>query len=354
MITSIILLLRKHATDRFLALAIMAFCLLSCKILLHTLGLWNTHVFRYFPLGIDLVIQPMIYFYVIRLISPKTQLKPIHILHLIPFIASEIYSLAVYFSVLSTSDPVVKDVIAESFHFNQVKHLEDYLTLVSTFAYLVGGLIRIKRYKTWLSNHISDSGYPTFNWLKTILIQLIVIGCVLLVNILLDRVFLGGSSNFLRWQLFYIVVAGHIYYLGFMGINRTDRFRHVQTPDPVKVQKLTSAQVDAIVSKIETALKEEQVYLNPQLSLAAFSKQIESSQSNLSYAINLHYQMSFRELINDYRVKEAKRKLKDASLAHLSILGIAYESGFNSEASFYRIFKKSTGQSPADYQKRGN
>ncbi|MEM8895058.1 MAG: helix-turn-helix domain-containing protein, partial [Bacteroidota bacterium] len=333
------------------ALSIISFCLLSSKTLLHTLGLWDTHVFRYFPLGIDLAIQPCIYFYIIHLIAPKKIPKIWYFLHFAPFITSELYSLFVYVDVLQTTNLEVKDVIAESFYFNRVKHIEDYLTLISTFTYISIGLFKLKIYRRWLDMNISDSAYPTFNWLRLILIQLIIIGCLLLVNLLLDRFIFPGTSNFLRWQVFYIVVAGHIYYLGFRGINLTSGSHHQSIPTQPKIQKLTQAQVDEIISKIEIALKENKVHLNPKLSGAELASKIETSQSSLSYALNLHYKKNFRELVNQYRVEEAKSKLVDPSLSHLSILGIAFESGFSSEASFYRIFKKTTGKSPAEYQK---
>ena len=349
LIASTILLLRKNTSDRFLALSIIAFCLLSSKILLHTLGLWNSHFFRYFPLGVDLVLQPLIYLYVVGLIEPKTRGKT-WLLHFVPFIASEAYSLIVYFNVLQTTDFQIKDLIAEQLHFNQIKHLEDYLTLVSTFTYLVVGFLKLKNYKAWLDTNISDSAYPSFNWLRAIVVQLLLIGCILLINLLLDRLLFPGSSNFLRWQVFYIVIAGHIYYLGFRGINLTTKVKHQRSPKQSKIKKLTKDQVNQIVSKIELALKEEKVYLNPKLSGAELAGKVDTSQSSLSYALNEHYKKNFRELINQYRVDEAKAKLADPSLSHLSILGIAFESGFSSEASFYRSFKKATGKSPAEYQ----
>lgn len=350
LVTSTMLLLRNNASDRFLALSIIAFCLLSSKILLHTLGFWNTHLLRYFPLGVDLAIQPLIYCYVIQLIEPKNRPKLWYFLHFIPFITSELYSLFVYFSVLQTTNLEAKDLIAESFHFDQVKHLEDYFTLLSTFTYLTVGFFKLKSYKAWLETNISDSAYPTFNWLRALVLQLIIIGCVLLVNLLLDRIIFPGSSNFLRWQVFYTIVAAHIYYLGFRGINLPNQFQHEHTPSQPKIKKLTQNQVDEIIGKIEIALKKDKVYLNPKLSASELAGKIATSQGSLSYALNNHYQKNFRELVNQHRVEEVKSKLTDPSLSHLSILGIAFESGFSSEASFYRIFKKTTGKSPAEYQ----
>lgn len=74
------------------------------------------------------------------------------------------------------------------------------------------------------------------------------------------------------------------------------------------------------------------------------------STNVVSYTISQSFGKSFRDLINEHRMEEVKQKLGDPALSHLSILGIALDSGFNSEASFYRIFKKHTNQSPKAYQ----
>ncbi|HDR67474.1 MAG TPA: helix-turn-helix domain-containing protein, partial [Bacteroidaceae bacterium] len=55
---------------------------------------------------------------------------------------------------------------------------------------------------------------------------------------------------------------------------------------------------------------------------------------------------------NDYRVEEVKKRLQDPKFKHLTILAIAYESGFNSKSSFNTIFKERTGLTPSDYVQR--
>src|SRR6202012_183586 len=43
--------------------------------------------------------------------------------------------------------------------------------------------------------------------------------------------------------------------------------------------------------------------------------------------------------------------MQDKSYDKLTLLGIAYESGFNSKSTFNRIFREVTGKSPAEYKK---
>jgi AraC-like DNA-binding protein len=59
--------------------------------------------------------------------------------------------------------------------------------------------------------------------------------------------------------------------------------------------------------------------------------------------------MNFYNLVNEYRIKEVKDRLKSDKYKRLTILAIAYDSGFNSKSSFNTIFKEKTGQTPSEY-----
>ncbi|MBE7172934.1 MAG: AraC family transcriptional regulator [Williamsia sp.] len=61
--------------------------------------------------------------------------------------------------------------------------------------------------------------------------------------------------------------------------------------------------------------------------------------------------MFFKELskpINDYRIEAVKKRSEDPKSSRFSLLGVAYECGFDSETSFYRIFKSAAGMSPKE------
>jgi len=73
----------------------------------------------------------------------------------------------------------------------------------------------------------------------------------------------------------------------------------------------------------------------------------------LSRVINEHFGRNFFDFINGYRVAEVKRKILDPAYAHFSLLGIAFESGFNSKSAFNRVFKKITGQTPSQFKESG-
>jgi AraC-like DNA-binding protein len=343
-------------SNKFLGLAILSFCLLSTKPLLHTLYLWDTNLFRFFPNGIELALPPLFYFYMKSLVNPKFRFKSKDWVHFIPFLLSQTYAFIVYFSVLKTNNFNEKDGIAESFGFNYIKQLDEYLLLISLAFYLFYGYKELRNYKKWLDNTTSDSTFPDFGWLKDISRLSIIIGAFLLVNHSLDIFFNLRNDTVLHWNLLTLYITFLIYYLGLKGYLQPDyTFNKDEIiVDTISNSVLSDTKITKTIEQLNKVMNADKVFLNPKLSIYELSNTLGVSQKSLSLAINQHFKISFREFINNYRLEEVKSKLNDSNYSHMSILGIALECGFNSEASFYRIFKKSTGVSPKEFIQRKN
>ena len=350
---------RRSPSRRLLAGLLTVFVLLSCKILLHTMGLWQNPYLRYFPLGIDLLIQPLFYLYVLSLTRPGFRLTRGKLVHFGPAALFLLHAGVVYLVTVGLADPAAKDALAESLHFNRVKRVEDYLSVLSSCAYWYLSYRQVNRYRQWLYDHVAATDYPEYTWLRNLLRLTMGLFGVLALNLLLDQGFGFSGLYFLHWQFFYVYMAGLIYYLGFRGYHLpaapTGPALHEVAPEPAVPLPAPAAEVTAGLANpglkrtIDQALAGEKCYLNPDLSLGSLAGHLGVSAAVLSATINTCYGKNFRNLINDYRVEEAKRKLGDPALSHLSVLGIALESGFSSEASFYRIFKQHTSLSPAAY-----
>ena len=95
----------------------------------------------------------------------------------------------------------------------------------------------------------------------------------------------------------------------------------------------------------------EELYREPRLGLAHLARKVGYSSREISEAINGVMLMSFSDFINRFRVEDVKAKMVVPN-QKLSILGLAYEAGFNSKSSFNAVFKRFEGCSPTSYLKR--
>lgn len=355
LICAVLLLLHRsvRTNKTILAFILLTFIVLSFKILIHTLGLWQKPHWRYLPLAFDLLIQPLFYLYTLSLTQTKYRFKGKGWLHLLPMLLFLCHAVWVYIISLQTNDIVLKDQLAESLYYNRIKEFEDILSVLSGIIYWVLSFKRIQAYKQWLNTNISNASYPTYNWLRNVLIAMGVLVIFLMVNIPLEIFFNFGARHFIQWQFFYFYLAVLVYYLGFTGYQQKD-FEIAFQAEKRSTIALNTEQVSTVKEKLLKAINDDKVYLDAELNLSTLAKQIGVSEGMLSAVINEEFQQNFRNFINEKRVKEVKRKLLSREYKHLSILGIALESGFNSEASFYRVFKAITGQSPKDFLQKNN
>lgn len=104
-----------------------------------------------------------------------------------------------------------------------------------------------------------------------------------------------------------------------------------------------------IAQKIESVLLKDKLYKNPEFKLSNLAEQIGEQSYLTSQVLNQHFNKSFFDVINELRVRDAEIRLKTFDVKKDKIETIAYESGFNSRAAFYRSFKKITGKNPTDF-----
>jgi AraC-like DNA-binding protein len=114
-------------------------------------------------------------------------------------------------------------------------------------------------------------------------------------------------------------------------------------------EETNSPEISLWKSKIETLIQEEKLYQNPELTLTDLAKKLETNASVISKTINQGFQMNFNDCINNYRIEAVKNSFANGEHKKSTLLGIAYDCGFNSKATFNRAFKKNTGTTPKEY-----
>lgn len=102
---------------------------------------------------------------------------------------------------------------------------------------------------------------------------------------------------------------------------------------------------------IQNYMNSEHPYLDSEITIRKIADRVEIHHNKLSALINEEFGKNFSEFINGYRIDLFKKRIKDNNFSHLSLLGLAYECGFNSKSSFNTAFKRFTGMTPKTYKK---
>ena len=107
---------------------------------------------------------------------------------------------------------------------------------------------------------------------------------------------------------------------------------------------------DPVIQELLTIMERDKLYLEPELNIGDIANQLKMHSHQLSKLINSGLGKNFFEFVNEHRVEEFKKLVADPKNKHISILGLAMDAGFNSKATFNRIFKKQTGLTPSRFR----
>lgn len=118
--------------------------------------------------------------------------------------------------------------------------------------------------------------------------------------------------------------------------------------DKYQNRKLDDMEARTLIGALNDVMREQQLFLNPNLNLALLAKKVGNLQTMVSQVINDNLGKSFNQYINEFRIQHAKDLLVRES--HLNMELVAERSGFNSNSTFFAAFKKITGQTPASFR----
>ena len=93
-------------------------------------------------------------------------------------------------------------------------------------------------------------------------------------------------------------------------------------------------------------MDQEKTYRDPNLSLNSLAAQVPTSTHMLSQVINEHFQVSYSDYVNQYRIEEFIKRINEEKI---SFLTAALDVGFGSKPTFNRAFKKLKGKTPKEY-----
>lgn len=109
----------------------------------------------------------------------------------------------------------------------------------------------------------------------------------------------------------------------------------------------TSAEDAALLSRIEAALDENALYRQEDLSLAKLARRTGATPREVSAAINRAKGLNVSQYVNNRRIQEACRLLRETDQPLTSLM---FECGFGTKSNFNREFRRVTGKSPSEWR----
>jgi AraC-like DNA-binding protein len=376
-------IINENVSDKWLAVFLLLCSFYIAPWMLGFAG-WYDHqplrdIMFYVPMQLLFFMGPVIFVYVQSLLNPSFRFSKKEWLHLAPGLLYLLFSV-----VMVVTDKLVlkKYYFLESGIDPEFDYWYQLFGFLSMLFYFIVSLRYYYLYKKLMVQVISYADMVLFRWVKNFLMAF-------LIMLILRLLFYVGSFfpvfqklNYVGpwWQYFSFAIV--FYYIAITGYANS-----IETKVPFKLNLLTNkptlllrasatnvsennlieeAEVIEIVNvqvekkedegllsewkpKIISLLQNEKIYEDPELSLTQMAKQLKTNPSILSKTINQGFQLNFNDFINNYRIEAVKEKLQAGEQKTQTLLGIAYDCGFNSKATFNRAFKKVTGTSPKEW-----
>jgi AraC-like DNA-binding protein len=233
------------------------------------------------------------------------------------------------------------------------------LNVAQQFLYLYWALQLYQAYRVWIKTQFSETDTISFRWFRNFLIAVTI---TLVFSLIMTLIDLWLDLDY--WQDWWGNLVGVvlIYYVSIAGYAQIQpghrlTFRVAESVVPLVEKPVgesampvpLSAELLVIRDRLLTYMTTERPYLDPDLTLADLARRLKTSPALLSQAINVGVGRNFNDFVNEYRVEGFKQQARDPANAHLSLLGIALDCGFNSKATFNRAFRKFTNQSPGEF-----
>lgn len=318
-----------RSANRFLSMALAIVVLWTTRVLAIDIQL-VTYIpsWGWLPLQFSLALGPLIFFYVLNIIQPEYKFRSKDLLHFGPLLLE-----------LGVQALEVKDSI------NPVLQV---LAFVSVISYLCLSHKQIERYYRSLKFNGSDRYRRQLQWLHRLLISFGVLWLVWILFTALDYFYYDYQLSIQAYYPLYFLLASTVIWMAVVAFLRQEAEAPVDTAPFLKPPLPAEMKQRGIWLK--KAMQANLYYQDPELSLSALAEKLEMGPHELSRIINTVLKKSFNDFINEYRVAEVVRRMQDPAYDHITLLGIAFESGFNSKTTFNRTFKQMTGKSPVTYK----
>lgn len=320
---------QSKATAKYLAYILMIF---TCLLLVELLDV--TFNWIIVPVPLVLLVGPCLYFYVRSVILQQHELNATDRVHFAPSILSFVFFLTLYLLSLDT------------WTFDSVKAYETpsaYIQRLSLIGYSVYSIWLLSENRKQVRSANKRDVNTLYGWFVLLVSATI---CLILFSIPPVKEKFGIVE---QDSIATVVIVFLIHSLGFISLVRRALQEGFLSH---RKSKYKEQDVNNNVEVIFQYLSHKKPFLEPTFSLDDLSEEVCLSRNIISDCINIGFEKTFNELLSDYRTSEFKSLCSKAENRNKSVLELAYASGFNSKAAFYRAFRAREQISPTEFRKQ--
>ncbi|WP_109700710.1 helix-turn-helix domain-containing protein [Chitinophaga deserti] len=203
--------------------------------------------------------------------------------------------------------------------------------------------------REWLQQRKGGGLMPEEDrWLKILMVVMGVFHCVWLITVAVP--YIWNVTGAQQYSVIEVMLVVFIYWIGFAGYHRT-RVIYAARQQQARsyFDQLEDTEIARCAEALHRAMAAERLYLDPEMTASVLAERIGVPVKTLSAVLNRQMGKGFNEYINSWRVEAVKDRMKDPACKHLTLSGIAFECGFNSQPTFQRAFRAVTGCSPREF-----
>ena len=319
---------------------LLVFSLGACKIILQETVPDFLNMFR-FPLMYKFACGPLLYWFVRELLHKNNQSFRSVAPHFIPVLLLDVlYRIGFHWFGFRNGDHTIQ----------LINFSTDIAAIIS---YVIYGLLALRlwlRFTTELKGYGSVANKRILFWTKRLIVVDLLSTFTCMVYVLLTIYNEGYSLGGIRtYYIPHIAATLYIYFLCYLCYVLPE----IEILSPKVKEQPGEEAVDYEPQKflIRESILKNKYFTDPELTIQKLASSLHIPARDFSTIINKGFGQNFNDFINEFRVACFKELLLAKENSNYSIEGMAYEAGFKSKASFYRAFKKVSGQTPLQFQK---
>ncbi|MDA3928655.1 MAG: helix-turn-helix domain-containing protein [Prolixibacteraceae bacterium] len=291
-----------------------------------------------------LLFNPALYLYTCSLTNENFKIKKIYLLHLLPYLFFKIFAWVI-------KEPHQLETFFSVDNTLWFRLLFGTVGLFSWIIYLTRTGIKITKHRLKIQHEFSTiDTYKKIGWLLFI-VAFFIMYCISILTWSVFNLIYVDTLSLILYN--YSVLLFIIYILGFYGLKQKALFSkntmQIKTVEKVQLSHLTPQKCEAIQKQLLNYFEKETPYLNPELNMSLLAEELKIPKHHLTEVLNGVIGKNFFHFVNEYRIEKVKLELSDPKNL-FSIEAIGYECGFNSKSTFFSVFKKLTGLTPAKYK----